>query len=81
MSRKALKHKSNYICPNPNCSYTSRNWICESSFSESHKNSVSSKNCPIHQLPLLCVGGTVKVPKAGTKERIEMINKFGRLKN
>lgn len=75
-SRSGGKRKTNCICPNYKCSYSSRNWIVEWDKHINQVESNSSKHCPIHQLPLIDVGYASPVPKAGTKERQELIKRY-----
>lgn len=49
-SRRAMGHKFTAKCPNKKCKYTSR--IPELDFHLTNKNSVHSKLCPVHRLPL-----------------------------
>lgn len=79
-SRTGTSAKSNWICPNVNCNYSSRNWICE--WGKGHylcqDKSVSSKNCPHHNLPLVDVGCGSKLPKVGSKERAIIIGRYSK---
>jgi len=78
-TRRAAKIKVNCICADFNCKYSSRVWALESEFEIVQKESVSSKNCPIHNTPLVSIGQCIKMPKVGSKERKRVIEYFSNL--
>lgn len=72
----SFNRKTNMVCQNPNCKYTSRVFIrTDLKIGEDYQ---SSKNCPIHQTPLINFGNSSKIPKVGSKERKYWILKYNR---
>jgi hypothetical protein len=68
--------KTNMVCQNPDCKYTSRVFIrTDLKIDEDYQ---SSKNCPIHNLPLINFGNSSKIPKVGSKERKYWLFKYMR---
>ena len=55
MGNNGNKHKLTVYCPIKDCNYTSRHWVRRNRFKTSHKESVSSTKCPIHQTILIPV--------------------------
>lgn len=53
MCQKGTKHKHTVHCPIKGCTYTSRQWVIESSFDLSQKGSIFSTKCPKHQTILI----------------------------
>ncbi len=74
-SMKAHGKKTNYICPNENCGYSSRVFI-SNFFDEFSCN--ESLHCPKHRVRLINVGNGSKIPKKGTKERKQLIEKYSK---
>mgnify|MGYP006282657765 CR=1 FL=1 len=72
-SGKSLNKKTNLICSDPNCNYNSRVWIWGFDL---NKISVSSYTCPKHGNTMINVGNGSKIPKAGSKERKRLIEKY-----
>jgi len=71
-SSKGMRVKTNCICPDVDCNYSSRNWVVAWEMNPNQKNSVSSKNCPKHNLPLVNIGNACKMPK-NKKEKSELL--------
>jgi hypothetical protein len=72
-SGKSMNKKTNLICSNPKCNYSSRVWIWKFN---PNKISVSSITCPIHGNTMINVGNGSNLPKAGTKKRKQLIEKY-----
>ena len=73
-SGKSYNKKTNLICSNPKCGYSSRTWIWKFA---PNKDSVSSYKCPKHGDTMVNVGNGSKMPKKGSKERTLLIAKYG----
>lgn len=75
-SRQGMSKKTNCICTNYKCGYSSRVWIWHFANTIAQKYSKFSLNCPVHRTPLLNVGCGSLIPKVGSKERRELILKY-----
>lgn len=77
-SRTGGKRKTNCICPDYKCNYSSRNWIvdCKPFKNINQTESISSKHCPVHRLELIDIGYASEIPKVGSNERKELIEKY-----
>lgn len=72
--RNARGKKTNMICQDPDCGYSSRVFI--NTFSEDKRDYVASYHCPIHNTPLINIGCGAKMPKKGSKQRKQLIKKY-----
>ena len=68
--------KSNFICSDYRCKYSSKNWASSFSLCLNQINSVASTLCPKHRTKLIDVGTIIRIPPAGSKERKIIIEKF-----
>lgn len=59
--------KATYVCPDRDCHYTSRIW--NSASPKNYKNSVSSFNCPHHNLQLIFLGDATEIPSKGNRRK------------
>lgn len=73
-SGKSYNKKTNLICSNHKCGYSSRVWIWKFN---PNKDSVSSYKCPKHGDTMVNIGNGSKVPKKFSKERKQLIDKYG----
>jgi len=78
-SAKGMRVKTNCICPDIDCNYSSRNWVVAREMSPNQKASVSSKFCPKHNLELVNIGNACVMPK-GKKEKIELLKSLNKWK-
>jgi hypothetical protein len=72
-SSRSYNKKTNMICTDVNCNYSSRNFIWTNKASHEY---VSSTKCPHHNTTLLNIGNACTLPKVGSRERRELIDRL-----
>lgn len=76
LGKSKLHKKSNFICSDYRCKYSTKNWATSFSLCLNQINSVASTLCPKHRTKLIDVGEIIRISPAGSKERKIIIEKF-----